>query len=561
MTAPQWWQDAVCYQVYPRSFADANGDGIGDLPGLIQKLDYLKWLGVDALWISPFYPSAQVDWGYDISDYNGVDPDYGTLADADRLIEEAHRRDMHILLDLVLNHTSDRHPWFQQSKSGRSNPYRDWYIWRDGRNGGSPNDWESTFGGPAWTLDEATGQYYYHYFFKEQPDLNWRNPEVKQAMFDVARFWLERGVDGFRLDAIGTIFEAEDLPDNQTPGSLEDIFISFRKGIIVGWELWKEKNRFQTDQPEIHPLLQEMRKLVDTYPGRILLGESDNINLYGSGENELHSVFNFELMYKLEADYLRNKLADRLPCLPPGAWECNTVGNHDRIRSYTFYSDGQQDELRARLALALVALLPGTPVYYNGEEIGIRNLPPARLADLKDTLAIHFYQILRDKHGMSHAEAFDIAANFMGRDGCRTPMQWRNAPNAGFSPPGVATWLPVNPDYSTGVNVESQQADPGSMLSFIRRLLQLRKDYTVLRRGDIQLIEDTGQVLAFLRSYKGQRYLVALNISAEAHAFLPEDSARLKPVYMSQHEVDGQERGIIQLAAYEICIAESLETQ
>jgi alpha-glucosidase len=338
MPTPPWWQDAICYQVYPRSFADGNADGIGDLPGLIEKLDYLKWLGVNALWISPFYPSAQVDWGYDISDYTQVHPDYGTLGDVEHLIVAAHQRGLRILLDMVLNHTSDQHGWFQESKSSRASPYRDWYIWRNGQNGGPPNDWESIFGGSAWTLDEATGQYYYHYFFPEQPDLNWRNPTVKQALFDAMRFWLDRGVDGFRLDAIGCLFEAEDLRNSDTPGA---------RGVFENWEVMKAKTRFQVNQPEIHPLLQAMRALIDSYGDRILLGETDDMALYGDGQTELHSVFNFSLSERLEADYLRQVLADRLAQLPPGAWECHTVGNHDRRRSYTFFSDGRHDELRS----------------------------------------------------------------------------------------------------------------------------------------------------------------------------------------------------------------------
>ncbi|MBI5960760.1 MAG: alpha-glucosidase, partial [Chloroflexi bacterium] len=422
MTAPKWWQDSVCYQVYPRSFADANGDGIGDLPGLIEKLDYLKWLGINAIWISPFYPSAQLDWGYDISDYVTVDPDYGTLSDFDRLLVEAHRQDIRIVLDMVLNHTSDQHAWFQASKSSRDNPYRDWFIWRDGRNGSFPNDWESLFGGSAWTLDETTGQYYYHYFFKEQPDLNWRNPAVKKALFDAMRFWLDRGVDGFRLDAIGSIYEAENLRDSLVYGSLEEMFIKFRTGVFDDLSTLRMKTRFQNNLPEIHPLLQDMRHLVDQYGDRLLLGETSDASMYGSGHNELHSVFNFSIIGRLDAAHLRKVLTDRLALLPAGAWESNTVGNHDRRRSYSVYSDGQHDEQRARLALALAMFLQGTPVFYNGEEIGMRNLELTAVEQFQDTFGTRYYHILREKHGMNHDEAFSIAANFICRDGCRSPM-------------------------------------------------------------------------------------------------------------------------------------------
>lgn len=533
MAAPVWWRDAVCYQVYLRSFADGNGDGVGDLTGLIEKLDYLQWLGVGALWVSPFYPSAQIDWGYDVSDYTAVHADYGTLADVERLIEAAHQRGIRILLDMVLNHTSYQHTWFQQSKSSRTNMYRDWYIWRDGRGGGPPNDWGAIFGGSAWTFDETTGQYCYHYFFPEQPDLNWRNPQVKQAMFSAMRFWLERGVDGFRLDAIGALYENRDLPDSQTEGSLEDLFIQSRLGLADNRRVIRNKVRFQVNQPEIHPLLHEFRTLVDEFDDRVLLGETEDIDLYGDGTNELHSVFNFPIIEKLEAEYQRSTLISRLVHLPEGAWECNTVGNHDRRRSYTYFSDGVHNEARARLALALAMLLPGTPVFYNGEEIGMQDFPPPTLDDFRDTFGTRGYKILRDKYGLSHDEAFVQSANFITRDGCRTPMQWGNGANAGFSQPGVRTWLPVNPDYTAGINVEEQVNNPESMIHFFRLLVELRQQHNALRRGGIEIIEDTGPVLAFWRAYGAERFLVGLNMSGHAERFSLGASNRLTTIYRS----------------------------
>lgn len=553
MPAPRWWQDAICYQIYPRSFADSNGDGIGDVPGLIARLDYLKWLGVTALWISPFYPSAQIDWGYDVSDYIGVHPDYGTLAEVERLIAEAHRRGLRILLDLVLNHTSDQHAWFQASKSSRANPYREWYVWRAGRADGPPNDWESIFGGPAWTLDEATGQYYYHFFFAEQPDLNWRNPAVKAALFDVMRFWLDRGVDGFRLDAIGSLFEAEDLRDSRTGGSLEEMFINARRGVFDDWETMRAKIRHQMNQPEIHPLLQEMRALVDEYGDRVLLGESDDIALYGAGADELHSVFNFALIEKLEADYQRQVLLKRRAQLPAGAWDCHTVGNHDRRRSYSFYSDGEHDELRARLALALVMFLPGTPVFYYGEEIGMRQSAPRRLEQMKDTFGTRFYHILRSRYGFEHAEALHIGAEVMGRDGCRTPMQWRNAPHAGFTLPAAEPWLPVNPNYAEGVNVDDQRAEPGSTLHYFRALAQVRQAHPALQRGTLRLLEDTGPVLAFWREHQSEHLLVVLNMSAEARTL-----ALPAPVRVVSASPPAQQAALtLHLPPYGLCLSQA----
>ncbi|MDX2006586.1 MAG: alpha-glucosidase [Meiothermus sp.] len=519
MAVPQWWQEAVCYQVYPRSFADSNRDGIGDIGGVIGKLDYLQWLGVTALWVSPFYPSAQVDWGYDISDYTAVDPEYGTLEDVQQLIEAAHGRGIRVLLDLVLNHTSDQHAWFRASRSGLENPYRDWYIWREGKNGGPPNDWESIFGGSAWTLDPQTGQYYYHFFFPEQPDLNWRNPAVKEAIFAAMRFWLERGVDGFRLDAIGSLFEAKDLADSDTPGSLEAMFIKARRGVFEDWQTLQAKTRHQMNQPEIHATLREMRALADEYPDCVLLGETEDVSFYGRGHDELHSVFNFELIERLDAAHYRKVLTDRLPRVPEGAWESNTVGNHDRRRSYTFCGDGMHDDLRARLALAVTMFLRGTPVFYYGEEIGMRQRSPETLEAMRDTFGTRFYRILRERYGAGHPEALEVAAQYMGRDGCRTPMQWSNAPNAGFSVAGVETWLPVNPDHAEGVNVEDQREQPDSMLTFFRGLVVLRRTHPALSRGRMRVLADTGALLGFWREWEGERMLLVFNMSGRAQAF------------------------------------------
>jgi len=558
MAVPKWWQDAVCYQVYLRSFADSNRDGIGDLPGIIRKLDYLQWLGVNALWVSPFYPSAQFDWGYDVTDYVAIHPEYGALEDFDLLLGEALRRGIRILLDMVLNHTSEEHTWFQNSRSSRENPYRGWYIWQDGVDGGPPNDWESLFGGSAWQYDERTGQYYYHFFFPEQPDLNWRNPEVKEAMFDAMRFWLDRGVDGFRLDAISHIFEREDLQDSHVDLALEDLFLNARMGLFdAGGDQLGRKIRFQQDLPESHDLMRELRGLVDSYGDRVLLGETMETSYYGSGQDELHSVFNFAIIQPaLDATCLRQALAARFPLLPEGAWECNAVGNHDRSRSFSLFSDGQHDELRARMALALVMFLRGTPVFYNGEEIGMSNHPPTSVGQIRDGLARWAYRTLRKRPDVDEATAFDIAATYVCRDICRTPMQWHNAPNAGFSPAGVRTWLPLNPNYRQGVNVEDQCSNPASMLSFFRRLIQVRSDNVALRRGEIKLLDETEGALAFWRRSPQQQCLVALNMSAHT-ATLDLGKGRVRLIFSNYARgKDSDDLAEIGLDPYEIYVGQ-----
>ncbi len=555
MTTPKWWTDAVCYQVYPRSFADGNGDGIGDLPGVIEKLDYLQWLGITVIWLSPFFPSPQFDVGYDISNYHDVDPDYGTLADFDRLIAEAHQRGIRVLLDLVLNHTSGQHEWFQQSRLGKDNPYHDWYVWRKGKNGGPPNDWESIFGGSAWQYDETLDQYYYHYFFKEQPDLNWRNPKVKQRMFDEVRFWLERGVDGFRLDAIGAIYENPDLPDANVDVGLEELFLNWTMGVLEGTtEKFRAKIRYQDDLPENHSLMIALRDLINQYDDRILLGETDDPLYYGDGVNELHSVFNFDILRLHEneifqASKIRQKLAARAKLLPDGAWECNTVGNHDRTRSFTFYGD---ERSRYQVALAMVTFLRGTPVFYNGEEIGMTDYLMQEIEWFKDNLGVWIYGVLQLKRQLPAEKALAFA-NIMGRDKCRTPMQWQNAPNGGFSPADVTTWLPVNPNYAKGVNVAEQRENADSVLHYFRRLIQVRQSHEALRQGEIELL-DMDNVLCFWRKTPQQHCFVALNMSNQPTTLRLKKRA-VRPIF-STHPRSGEQDNLasLKLQPYEVYV-------
>jgi len=542
MQSLTWWQTAVFYQIYPRSFADGNGDGIGDFAGMIDRLDYLRDLGVGALWLSPHYPSPNADCGYDISDYTGVAPEYGTLDDFRRFLDGAHARGMRVLLDLVLNHTSVEHPWFRESRSSRDNPKRDWYIWRDpAPDGGPPNNWYSAFGGSAWTFDETTGQYYYHFFFKDQPDLNWRNPDVKRAMWQAIRFWLDMGVDGFRLDAIDTIFEDPALTPHESRLSQIEMLRIWRENRSPEetkelWEQFALMFRYQVQQPGLHELMKELRALVDEYPGdRALIGEGDDIAYYGNGSDELHLVFNFPLMRtnRLTPAWVRANQAERLAALPPGAWPCNTLGNHDVGRIWTSYGDGVHDAALARLHVAMLLTLKGTPVLYNGEEIGMTDLLLERFEQLRDNQAVNLYH-LAVGDGIDPAEAMKMAAA-ISRDRCRTPFQWANAPNAGFSPPGVTTWLPVNPNYAQGVNVADQEQDPDSLLNYYRRLIAARQAAPALLAGDYTpLHPDEDRYLAFLRTTPDQRCLVVLNFSPESVTTAFDlNGARLRTLFAS----------------------------
>jgi alpha-glucosidase len=483
----QWWQNAVFYEVYPRSFADSNNDGIGDLNGITSKLDYLKKLGVDAIWISPCFPSPQKDFGYDVSDYENIDPMYGTLADFDRLAREAKKRGIHIILDFVVNHTSDQHKWFLDSKSSRTAEHRDWYIWRDGKGPDQPpNNWVSDFGGSAWQFDPTTNQYYYHMFEAAQPDLNWRNPAVKAAMFDVERWWLKRGASGFRLDAVDTLFEDPDLHDNPIERPGKNAF-----GDPI------EENKYNDNLPEVHDVLRGLRKIADEYDG-VLVGETwtDDIaalnRYYGDGNNELQLPmdFLFATVNKLSPAEFRKQIA---AVDAASGWPTFVISNHDIVRSYDRYGDGVHNDQIAKVMAGLYLTLRGTPIMYYGEEIGMTTTPPTRKEDVKDPLGITGWP--EEK----------------GRDGERTPMQWNESENAGFSK--ATPWLPVPPSYKTH-NVADESKDPDSVLSFYKKVLKSRHTNPALRDGSyLPLNENDQNVLAYLRVYKDQAVLVALNMS------------------------------------------------
>ena len=545
-----WWQSAVFYQIYPRSFADGNGDGIGDFAGMISKLDYLEDLGIDAIWLSPHYPSPNVDCGYDISDYSAISPDYGTLEQFQRFLDGAHQRGMHVILDLVLNHTSDQHVWFRESRSSRHNAKRDWYIWRDGHDNGPPNNWNSPFGGSAWEWDEKTGQYYYHFFFKEQPDLNWRNSEVKEAMFTAVRFWLDRGVDGFRLDAIGTIFEHPDLPDHpvniggaELRRELEHADTEERRDELMA--LWQAMEQYQVGQPGMHELMQELRNVIDEYPDRMLIGEEDDLAYLGNGSNELHLVFNFPLMKteRLTPGWIRRNQKLRLRELrkiSTKAWPCNTLGNHDCSRVWSRYGDGIHDAELARVSLALMLTLRGTPFLYNGEEIGMTDLMLQDVSQFRDMLGIWYYQAQVEQLGLPPDEATRRACS-LTRDKNRTPMQWANLANAGFCPDNVSSWLPVNPNYAQGINAQDQEKDPDSLLNFYRRMLRIRKSTPALIEGSYLPYHPRNQkVLAFLRQTPEQTCLVVLSYTDKPEVLLLPGEIDDIDITFSTHPINGR---------------------
>jgi alpha-glucosidase len=571
----KWWQTAVFYQIYPRSFADGNGDGIGDFSGMTSKLAYLKDLGVDAIWLSPIFPSPNWDCGYDISDYTNIAPEYGSLNDFIIFLNSAHKYGMHLILDLVLNHTSDEHPWFLESKSSRDNPKADWYIWHDpiinpesGDKLFPPNNWQSCFDGPAWTYLPSRSQFFYHYFMKQQPDLNWSNPEVKNAMWNSVRFWLDLGVDGFRLDAIGTIFEDPHLTPHSVPLDLAGLryfndiaHTSEEKQLLA--KFWQDMFTHQWGGSGIHGLMKELRAILDEYPGdRMLVGEDDNIEYMGDGNDELHLVFNFPLMRtdEMTPSHIRKNQADRLNqlnVLNPRGWGGNTLGNHDSPRIYNRYGDGYHNDEYARLNLALLLTLPGTPFLYYGEEIGMCDFIIQDPTLLRDTMAIWYYNHLVDNLNIPKEEAAKSAGS-MSRDKNRTPMQWMNTINAGFCPPQVIPWLPVNSNYKLGVNVAEQEKQSSSILNFYRHILILRKNTPALECGDyFPLNENVDESYSFLRSTPMQKVLVVLNYSNHEKEITLSDLNLVSENIIFSHPktIEKQPRKIA-IGSYGIMIAE-----
>jgi len=510
MSELDWWKNAVIYEVYPRSFQDTNGDGIGDLNGITQRLDYLKDLGVDAIWLTPVYPSPHVDFGYDISDYKNIDPQYGTLADFDRLVAEAAKRKIRVIMDMVMNHTSDQHQWFIQSRSSRDNPYRDWYVWRDGKGetpkskGQPPNNWQSLFGHSAWQWDEKTRQYYYHKFYIQQPDLNWRNPKVHGAFKDIVRFWLGRGVGGFRFDAITTLFEDPGLAD-------EGVVLDKDGKPVINAYGDPQLDGSKTDnQPGLHEVVAEMRATADefdspSFPGtRLLIGETYLPNvvelkkMYGTPEKpEFHLPMDTQvgMIDKLDVTEFRSKLIDaethlatHIPLL--------LFDNHDNPRIDKRYGDGAHDTEIQRAVAALLLASRGAALVYYGDEIGMKTTPPQRKQDVKDPIGITGWP--KEK----------------GRDGERTPMQWDAGSNAGFTT--GTPWLPVPPS-AAAINVEAEQRDPDSLLAWYKALIRLKKTLPAFANGaNIMLDTENTKVLSWMRQSPGaHQVIVSVNFTAQ----------------------------------------------
>ncbi len=491
-----WWHHAVIYEVYPRSFADSNGDGIGDLNGITAHLDYLKALGVDGIWITPFYPSPQVDFGYDISNYEGIDPQFGTMADFDRLVAEAKKRGIRIINDMVLNHTSDKDPWFIESASSRNNPKADWYIWADGKpNGRPPNNWQSDFGHSAWQYVPARKQFYYHEFYKEQPDLNWRNPAVKKAMFDICKFWMAKGVMGFRLDAITALFEDVALKDEP--------YLTGKDAGLDSFGEKKMKHIYTDNLPEVHNILRELRQVTNQYPGRILIGETylpnvgELAKMYGQANDELQLPMDTQVGFinHLSVSDFRQKIGDAETKLN-GHVPLFVFANHDNPRVINRYGDGKHDGAIARLIATMLLTPHDAALVYYGQEIGMVDHVPTRIEDVQDPVG---------RTGWPKEK---------GRDGERTPMQWNAGSDAGFSN-ASRTWLPVGGDYKT-VNVAAEEKDPNSLLNYYKTLIHLRKENAQLRDGDyIGVDENNNSVFSYMRKTSdGKAVVVAMNFTS-----------------------------------------------
>ena len=508
-----WWQTGIIYQIYPRSFQDTNQNGTGDLSGIIQRLDYLEWLGVQAVWLSPIFPSPMDDFGYDVKDYTGVDPLFGTMADFDQLLELTHRKGMKLLLDLVPNHTSYQHLWFQESRSSRDNPKRDWYIWKDAAPAAEgesarrvPNNWQSVFGGPAWEWDDTTQQYYYHAFLKEQPDLNWRNPDVQRAMLAVMQFWLDKGVDGFRVDVIWHLIKDELFRDNPPNPDYKEGEPDEKRYLRV----------YSEDRPMVHEVIADMRALVDRYDDRLLIGEiylpvDRLVTYYGKDNAGVHFPFNFKLVTTdWQVDKIYALINHYEGHLAPNNWPNWVLGNHDQPRIVSRASERQ-----ARLAAILLFTLRGTPIMYYGDEIGMHDVvvPPERQQDMKNT------------------------ESDTNRDPQRTPMQWTDEPFAGFST--VEPWLPVANDYSQR-NVSQQQDDPDSMISFYRQLITLRQQESALQVGAFVPRGLERSLMQYDRTYQDSTLRVVLNFGTEPVHYSADTDTRGEIVFSSSGESNQQ---------------------
>ncbi len=525
LTEP-WWKTAVLYQIYPRSFADSDADGTGDIRGVVEHLDHLQWLGVDGIWLSPVTVSPNADWGYDVADYCAVQPDLGTMADFDELVDQAETRGIRVLMDIVPNHTSERHDWFVDSRSSRTHPRRPWYVWADPRSDGSPpNNWVSSFGGPAWTLDRATGQYYLHNHLSEQPDLNWWNDEVRDAFDSVLRFWLDRGVAGFRIDVCNIIVKDAQLRNNP-PATEDDDFEA---------QLFGQRPVYNGNRPEVHEVLRRWRRLTDLFdPPRVLIGETPvkvgALATYYGDDDELHLAFNFPFITSsFDADALRRIVEDTEALLPRGAWPAWTGSNHDMSRFSSRWADDDPDKIR--LALLMLLCLRGTPVLYQGDEIGLGDRPVAH-PDMRDPLGVRYYPA------------------YAGRDAMRTPMPWSDGPGGGFTDPGTRPWLPLG--HIGSCNVRDQRSDPRSTLCLARDLISLRRATPDLQTGAYEVLQTPSGVWAWRR---GERIVVVLNMG-DADTVVEGIEGRVR--IATDRDRDGESvSGGLRLRGWEALVAET----
>ncbi len=530
-----WWKHGVIYQIYPRSFLDTDGDGIGDLPGIIEKLDYLSDLGIDGIWLSPINLSPMFDFSYDISDYRKIDPVFGTDRDMKTLIKEAHRRGIRILMDLVFNHSSSLHPWFIESRSSRTNPKRDWYIWHPGKNGKRPNNWLAAFGGNAWEWDEETSEFYLHSFLPEQPDLNWRNEELRKAVYNELKYWLDRGIDGFRLDVVNYYIKDDQFRNNPW-------FVGPQPR-PYDWQ----RHIYDRDRPEMHPLLREMRRFVDQWDERMLvgeiytqIGEPDLAASYlGNGTDELHTAFDFTVIYKKWNAATFNRCVENwINQMPPAGWPTNVLSNHDQSRTVSRIKSDSDTFKRARVAAALLLTLKGTPFVYYGEEIGMKD-GRIKKSELMDPVGKRYWPF------------------HPGRDRARTPMQWSDHLNAGFTL--GKPWLPVNDDYLQ-VNVSRQLRDSDSLLNFYRKLISLRKKKRSLQMGEwIPVMRGERDILAYYRIVSGEKTLIFLNFNGKTRKIQFDGSESWKVIFSSHKKEDSVLTDLnLNLSPYEVTILEKI---
>lgn len=525
----QWWKESVVYQVYPRSFYDSNGDGIGDLRGIIEKLDYIKELGVDVIWLCPVYRSPNDDNGYDISDYYDIMDEFGTMADWKELLAEVHKRGMKLIMDLVVNHTSDEHPWFIESRSSKDNKYRDYYIWRPGKNGREPNNWESTFSGSAWEYDEKTGEYYLHLFSKKQPDLNWENPAVRNDIYQMMTWWLDQGIDGFRMDVINFISKDMRFPDAPNPEG---------KKYVPG-------GQFYVNGPRIHEFLQEMNRKVLSKYDCMTVGEMpgvtvDDAILYTAPElKELNMVFTFEHMdldsgpggkwdlRPLQLSRLKKVLAKWQTGLHGRGWNSLYWNNHDQPRIVSrFGDDGKYRVESAKMLATVLHMMQGTPYIYQGEEIGMTNVRFSSIDHYRDIETLNMYKVKVLEEGQDEVKVME-SIYAKGRDNARTPMQWDDSPNAGFTT--GTPWIGVNPNYKE-INVRQALADKNSIFYYYQKLIRLRKTYPIIVYGDFTLLDpENEETFAYIRCYNGEKLLVVSNWTGEEVLFTMPETAEFTP--------------------------------